>query len=237
MSFFNPFKSKKNNHSKIASELLEYVLSYVEKEGKGVRAEDAIVVLGTIIGERIVDAAGHLSLDEHDYHPGASIFSDRVNEIIYGDTVAKDIKDYPGDSVIGQLRDHLKVSWYGSTDFPSIQEIIESYANDVNVSKLWGTCTWLVPPANFPVVLPIKEGYETREKVKDILNNITDKNLRIEIAILALIELLGMMKNVIDPKTALTLIIQSINVVSKMAPMTDKAMNQYLLTGEYSKKL
>ena len=82
--------------------------------------------------------------------------------------------------------------------------------------------------------LPIKEGYETREKVESILKNIADKKLRVEIAIPALSKLLEMIKDVIDHKIALTLAVQSINAASKIAPMTDKAMERYLLTGEYT---
>ncbi len=90
-----------------------------------------------------------------------------------------------------------------------------------NKSKC-GKCLWTVPDYNTPGILPLVAGFETRKLVDKIFKPVSNRNERLKITVLTLCELLHLSKDSIDPKIALLLSIETINGMSKTAPMTEQ---------------
>ncbi|MBW4463442.1 MAG: hypothetical protein KME47_24855 [Nodosilinea sp. WJT8-NPBG4] len=232
MSFFDFFHK---NSSETAPEavdhtsrqrLVEVVLGILRDESGRIAIEDAISAAATIVGERCIDAAGDYSLRDHDRIPGSGQFSTKVNDLICGD-VLNDINQIPRDSVIGILRDRLDMEVYTNEDFPNLSQVFKNYADRAGNPANWGKVPLSVPEGNLPAILPLRFGFETRPYVDEILYPIREDRSRcLRVATESLAEILMRVASGIDRRLALTLAIETMNGMSKIAPMTVKAMQE-----------
>ena len=73
----------KPSDEKLTKKLVNYVYNSIQTD-KGVRVEDALCVISTIVAERCIEVANEFSINEHEFEPGSAVFSDKINEILVG---------------------------------------------------------------------------------------------------------------------------------------------------------
>jgi hypothetical protein len=208
----------------VAGHLVDLVVTGLEDE-HGVRAEDAICALATIVGERCIDAAGEYDPRAHTFTPGARVFSDRVNQLIAGDVLSDELGALSPASIVGLLRDRLAGRSYERAHFPAMTAVLRSFAARAGKKEDWGTVPLSVPPEHQPRLIPLRVAFETRPAVDKLVAGLgPDKRRALRAAALALAQLLEMVCQAVDPKVALLLALETINGVSKTAPMTVAAM-------------
>ncbi|WP_062061426.1 hypothetical protein [Aquimarina longa] len=214
------FLNSKPSVEKLTKNLVNYVYNSVQSE-KGVRVEDALCVIATIVAERCIKIANEFSIYEHDYEPGSPMFSEKINEILVGPINVEDWNDLPEECVFSRIKRKIN-SHFSKSPFPSLNAIFEVYAANIGKSE-WGNITLSIPDENKPFLLPLRAGYETRKYIDENINLESDeKTLRIVIN--AICRILIETKNILDPSVSLTLIFEVINGMSKTATMTDKRM-------------
>ena len=207
----------------LRSSLVDYILKVLTDKDGRIRAEDAISAAATIVAERCIDAAGNFDLRNHKYHPGSRVFSETANAFFSGDT--DNLDKVPPNSIVGMLRSRLDAAAYTEDTFSSLSSVFKVFASRAGDPKDWGKVPLSVPEENRPFVLPLKVGYETRERVDEILKPIrSNKPLCLQVATEALAAILNMISNVMNPGIALTLAIETINGMMKTAPMTARAL-------------
>lgn len=233
MRFFDRFRQDSREKPQEAvdlalrQKLVELVLGVLRDQNGRIRVEDAISAAATIVGERYIDAAGDYSLRDHELTPGSQAFSTRANELICGDVADGGVNQIPKDSIVGLLRSRLDTQVYTDEDFPPLSEVFKRYAAQVGNSAGWGKVPLSITEDHLPLVPPLRVGYETRARVDDILSPVREDRARcLRIATESLAEILTMAASAIDHKLALTLAIETINGMSKTAPMTLKVMQQ-----------
>jgi len=231
MKFFDRFRKDAGDQSTesvdapMRKALVELVLGGIRDKDGRIRVEDAISAAATIVGERCIDAAGDFPLRDHELPPGGAVFSTKANALICGDVA--DVSQLPKDSIVGILRNRLDPGLYADADFPPLPEVFKQYAARIGNAADWGKVPLSVPRDNLPFIQPLRAGYETRPRVDQILNPIRDDKTRcLRIAVESLAEILKMTASAIDHKLALMLAIETINGMSKTAPMTEKAMQK-----------
>ncbi len=204
--------------------LVAFVVGGLTDSNKRIRSEDALTLISTVVAERCIDLAGQYPLRDHEHVPGSRVFSEEINGILYGESVEGDLDSYPSDSVVGMLRDRLTPGTYQKADFPPIKEVMGNYAAGIGKKEDWGSVPLTVPLENRPTLVPLKFGYETRHQVDEILNPLKVKKEALRVSVLALSEILKMVRGAIDPKVALLLTLEILNGMAKTAPMTERAM-------------
>jgi hypothetical protein len=207
----------------LRSSIVDYILkALTDKDGR-IRAEDAVSAAATIVAERCIDAAGNFDLRNHDYHPGSRVFSETTNALFSGDS--DNLDAVPETSILWILRSRLDPQAYTRETFPSLTDVFKAFASRIGDPKDWGKVPLSVPEDNQPFVLPLKVGYETRAYVDEVFMPIREnKVLCLRVATEALAAILNMISNVMNPRIALTLAIETINGMMKTAPMTAKAL-------------
>lgn len=116
---FNLFKKKKDANS-IRREIVDFTYDAVQNKN-GVRVEDAICLISTIVAEKCIDLAGQYNLYDHDYPPGQRMFSDKINQILSEDISTDNWEELTPESVFGLLYENLKRQ-IPTDKFPSIKE-------------------------------------------------------------------------------------------------------------------
>ena len=178
------------------------------------------------------DAAGDFPLRDHAMAPGSRVFSTTANKLICGDVAEGGVNQIPKDSIVGMLRSRLDPKVYPDADFPALTEIFKRYSASVGKPADWGKAPVSVGDDHLPFLLPLRVGYETRVRVDEILHPIRDDRARcLRIATESLAEILMMVASAIDHSLALTLAMETVNGMSKTAPMTVKAMQQAQQSG------
>ncbi|WP_074405796.1 MULTISPECIES: hypothetical protein [Aquimarina] len=214
------FLNSKPSVEKLTKSLVNYVYNSVQTE-KGVRVEDALCVMATIVAERCIKIGNEFSIDEHDFEPGSVIFSEKINEILVGPTSVENWNDLPEECVFARIKRKID-SHFSKNPFPALSGIFETYAKNVGESE-WGNITISVPDENKPFILPLRAGYETRKYVDENIN-LENEEKTLRIVINAICRVLIETKMALDPSIALTLTFEIINGMSKTATMTDKKM-------------
>jgi len=233
MKFFDRFLKGASDQSTepidapLRKALVDLVLGSLRDKDGRIRVEDAISAAATIIAERCIDATGDYPLRDHDLAPGSRVFSTKANELICGDVSDGGPSQVPRDSIVDILRGRLDPTLYADADFPALSEVFKQYAARIGNAADWGKVPLSVSQGNLPFIMPLRVGYETRRRVDQILDPIRgDKARCLRIAVESLADILKMTASVIDHKLALMLAIETINGMSKTAPMTEKAMRQ-----------
>jgi len=202
-------------------QLYEYLCSAVKKDGR-IRVEDLITAISSVIAETCIEAAGNYNPRKHQFAPGSRVLSDKVNQLFCGDTVEFD--KVPHETVVGMLRDYLAAGGYNKADFPVLGDIFKFYAANVGKADGWGKAPLSIPDDNKPFILPLQVAYEARLNVDRIFQPLTNPQQKLRASVLALIEALIAVRQVINNKTVLTLALETINGMAKTAPMTDEAV-------------
>jgi len=228
MGLLDAFRKKNEEPSAAAEEskrvldsMVQLVWGYLKDE-RGVRVEDAISLAATIVGERVIDAAGNFDMRAHDFPPGHRVFSDIVNTLLIGDVDAsgdKPIVPTP-DSVIGTL--------YGIPEFPAdshppLRQVFESFASRLHEDGGWGKAPLSVPQGHLPFRLPLQVGFETRKPIDGMLPAHYSKKEALFAATSTLVYVLRATRQHLDPKIAMALAVETVHGMSKTAPMTEKA--------------
>lgn len=194
----------------------------VKRDG-GIRVEDLITVLASIVGELCIETAGDFNPRKHSFTPGSRAFSDRANCLFCGDVATDDLDQIPSASVVGMLRERLLPAGYSKADFPSLRTVFEHFAANIGKPSDWGKVPLAVPEANHPFVLPLRVAYESRAMVDRNLQSLSPDE-RLQAGVFALSEALIAVQKAIDRKTVMLLALQMVNGMAKTAPMTDEAM-------------
>ncbi len=204
-----------------AHELYEYLCRAIGKDNR-IRVEDLITTAASIVAERCIETAGDFNPRQHQFVPGARVFSTKVNELFSGDT--SDLNEVPSESIVGILRDQLLAAGYNRDDFPSLEAVFEYYAAHVGNKSDWGKAPLSIPNDNKPFVLPLRVSYESRPIVDRLFQTLDTPEQRLRAAVLTLVEALVAVRQVADNRMVLTLALETINGMAKTAPMTDEAM-------------
>jgi len=234
VSLFDLFRRKATANEVIAAvdgvvqaRLLSYTMAMVKEDDGRTRVEDAVSLAAITVAERCLDAAGDFDLRDHSLTPGARVFSDRVNVLLCGDIVSANLDDFPAESIVGVLRDRLDWQKYQRTEFPALVDVFKYYAAHIGEPRDWGTVPLSIPAEHWPRALPLRDGYETRPSVDEILKHLQGDKLRgLRVATEVLAEVLNMVADAIDHRIVLTLALEMINGMAKTAPMTAKALAQ-----------
>jgi hypothetical protein len=219
MGFFDFLKTKPSDE-KLTEKLVNFVYDSLQNN-QGIRVEDALCVIATIVAERCIEVAGEFSIHKHEFDPGSIVFSEKINEILAGPTAVEDWNELPETSVFGRIRRRIKAHFKESA-YPSLPGIFENFARTVGTQE-WGNLVLSVPEGNKPFVLPLQAGYETRKFVDKYIHLETNEKT-LQIATNATARILVQTKNAIEKETALLLVFEIINGMSKTATMTDEKM-------------
>jgi hypothetical protein len=210
------------NEESCSDDLFRFLADQLKKNGR-IRAEDMITAAASITGEICIEAAGNFNPRKHEFPPGRRIFSDKVNELFFGDSSSNEISSLPADSIVGTLRDAVLKSGYELSDFPDLKQIFQHFAANVGKSE-WGKVPLSVPDDNKPSILPIAVTYESRSAVDKFFQTLNGPRARLRASVLTLAKVLIAVQQVMDRKLALLLALESVNGMAKTAPMTDEAM-------------
>lgn len=202
--------------------LAEKILDLVRDQDGRVQTEDFISALAAIVAERCIEAAGDYEINSHDFAPGTRVFSDQVNERLNGNEPDSGWADIPPDSVFGLIWVVATSNGYLSEEFPPMKEIFERFVSGVPEASEWGRAPLSIPQEHLPRMLPIRVAYESRTAVDAVLAKEAERRLRA--STFALIAGLLWVKDSIDHGIVLSLALETINAMSKTAPMTDVAL-------------
>ena len=203
-----------------AQKLFEILCSVLSRDGR-IRAEDLIVAAASVTAELCISGAGEFDPRRHDFVPGSRVFSDKVNELISGNST--EIETAPSHSVVGILRNELLSSGYASSDFGSLREIYSSFAANPLKPDEWVKIHWSVPEGNRPYILPLRVAYEARPTVDSVFRGLNPSQ-RLRSSVMTLVKVLVAVRDVIDKRIALLLALETINGMAKTAPMPDNAI-------------
>jgi hypothetical protein len=187
-----------------------------------VQVEDLISAAAAIVGEAAIAAAGEFDPRRHSYTPGTRIFSTNINGLICGD---RSYEDAPANSIIGILRDKLSGSGFTAADFPALRNVFEYFATHSGRREDWGKVPLSVPPQHYPSMMPLRIAYETRAKVDKCMAPIgNDQQQRLLAVTLALARVLYETRDALGHEIATTIALETVNGMSKTAPITDAAV-------------
>jgi hypothetical protein len=185
-----------------------------------VRVEDYLTALGAVTGEAAIVAAG-VDIEALDIPPGAALFGDQINQILTGDTA--DLGAVPADTIVGVLVAELVPRVYAPTDFGSLEELYRSVAASVGQAE-WGQVHVSVGADHSPTLPPIRLAFELRPAVEAACSAGAVPAARRHVpCALALASGLEQVRGAIDPTVGLTLALEVVFGMAKMAPMSRRA--------------
>jgi len=217
---FLDFLNTKPSDEKLTKKLVEFVYNSIQTE-KGVRVEDAICLISTIVAERCIEVTNEFSIHKHEFEPGSAIFSEKINNLLVGQIAVEKWNELPKECVFAKIKSKID-SHFDESSFPSLTGIFKNYAENVGKTE-WGNLNLSIPQDNKPFFLPLQVGYETRKFVDKNIN-LENNEKTLQIAISAIGIILTETKLALDSSIALTLTFEMINGMSKTATMTDKKM-------------
>ncbi len=192
-----------------------------------IRVEDLLSAAAAVCGEAILAAAGEVNPVEHDLTPGSAVLSHRVNQILVRDAPSW---EEAGRSVFGIIRAEALASGYAAGEFPPISEPIERYVAGLaqaDSKAEWGRVSLSVADDHRPRFEPLRSAYELRRPVRRLLEDrhvptgdwptVCAEAIGIE---------LGRVAGAIDHGVAVRLVLETVNGMAKMAPMTERHMRE-----------
>ena len=217
------WNKKDKDFAKECSEILYQWLSKALTKNGRIHAEDLISAAAAIVGEISIEAAGDFNPRQHDYPPGQRVLSAKVNELFSGD---KDLIDAPADSIVGIFRERLLACGFNQGDFPpSLKEIFTYFVANIGKAEDWGKVPLSVPKDNYPFMMPLQAAYESRAAVDKFFASLAGNNKeRLRAATLTLARTVCETRDVLPRRVAITLALETVNGMSKTAPMTDAVM-------------
>lgn len=207
-----------------ARQLTAFLIEQLKDRDGRVHAEDMISGAAAIVGERCIDAAGEFSSRSHTFTPGSRVFSDKINDLLCGESLA--LETLSPSSVFGVLRDRLLGSGYDAEDFPSVEDVFRNFAARIGDPSDWGRVPLTVPAANYPFMMPLRVAHETRAAVDAMFAAFHDDRERcLRVSTIALAQALIAVREAIERRVALLLAFETVNGMAKTAPMTDDALH------------
>jgi hypothetical protein len=214
----------------VSASLVKLLLDRLAAADGRIHAEDAISAAACVVAERCIAAAGEFDPSNHQFPPGSRVFSERINELVSGNQ--RTVDSASSASVVGVLRDRLVGVGYSRDEFPDLKRVFEEFAARIGNADEWGSVPLSVPTDNRPHLIPLMVAFETRANVDRRLRELRgDKARSLAAATLALADVLGKVKDVIDHRVALLLAIETVNGMAKTAPMTDEAYRRVARPG------
>jgi hypothetical protein len=191
-----------------------------------IRVEDLLSAAAAACGEACITAAGEFDPEDHAFTPGAAVLSDKINGILTGE--ARDWRA-AGDSVFGIIHAGALENGYRTEDFPDIGDPIARYVESLGDRDPadWGRVKLSVPDDNLPSVQPLRRAYELRPHVRQVLGsgNVARADWP-RVCAAALVVELGRARAAIEPGLAVRIVLETVNGMAKMAPMTDRHTEQ-----------
>jgi hypothetical protein len=179
-----------------------------------------------IVGEAAIAKAGDIDPRRHDHPPGTRVFSTQINQLICNDT---SFDEAPTDSIVGDLRERLIACEFSQSDFPKLEDVFKHFAANIGKKEDWGKVPLSIAQQHHPFAQPLRVAYETRPMVDSSLSPLGDNagtRLRATTAVLA--RALCETRDALTRIVATTLAIETVNGMSKTAPMTAVAMAKML---------
>jgi hypothetical protein len=199
----------------------------VHDAGGRIRVEDLLSAAAAACGEACIAAAGDFDLEHHAFTPGAPVLSDRVNAILCGDA-----RDWvaAATSVFGIIRGGALAQGYVEDDFPPIDEPIRTFVDGIGgdaVPTAWGFVPLTVPEDHRPFVQPLRQAFELRAPVRAIFaaHQILSGEWPPTCAFALVVEL-ARVREAIDHRVAVRIVLETVNGMAKTAPMTDRHMRE-----------
>jgi hypothetical protein len=197
-------------------------ISKAVTRGGRIRVEELLSATAAVVGEAMIAAAGNYDPRQHDHIPGSRVLSGDVNRLFCDD---KSLEDAPADSVVGVLRETVAACGFTHQDFPPLQDVVRHFVANIGKEEEWGRVPLSVPEDHRPYIMPLQIAYETRDAVDRALAALGgDVSQRLRATALALAKALCKTKDALDRRVATTLALETVNGMSKTAPMTRTAM-------------
>jgi hypothetical protein len=205
-----------------ASALYEALAKVLTQKGR-IRAEDLISAAAAIVGEMSIEAAGDMNPRDHTFSPGQRVLSTKANILFSGD---KDLNEAPADSIVGIFQSKLLSCGFVREDFPpSLKEIFTYFTANVGKAEDWGKVPLSVPAENHPFIMPLRVAYESRGMIDKLFAPLGNNHQqRLRAATLTLAKTVCETCDVLNRRIAITLALETVNGMSKTAPMTDAAL-------------
>lgn len=219
MGFFD-FLNGKPSDERLTRKLVNYVYDSIQTK-KGVRVEDALCVMATIVAERCIEVANEFSINEHQFEPGSAVFSEKINKILVGPIATDNWDKLPIECVFARIKSKID-PYFDDSSYPSLIKVFENHAKSAGETE-WGNLSLNIPEDNKPFFLPLRAGYETRKFIDQNIN-IENSEKTLQIAINSISRVLIETKKALDSSIALTMIFEIINGMSKTATMTEQKM-------------
>lgn len=200
----------------IPDELFELYCAQVRSPDNRIRVEDLLTLAAAVAAEACLGALGEVDVEAHTLNPGQAVFSDRMNGLLSGDVGTW--PEVTPDSVFGIIRQGALAAGYAPAEFPELSDVFRLLAGRIGQVP-WGFVPLSVPEANGPHVMPLRLAFEAREAVKAVWRKhgtvLADRPF---FCALALVRTLGPVREAIDHHVALTLVLETLNGMSKTAP-------------------
>jgi len=189
---------------------------------KRVRVEDYLTALGAITGESAIVGAG-IDIESLDIPPGSALFGDQINHVLTGDTA--DLAKVATDSIVGILVAELVPTVVALADFGSLADLYRSVAANVGQPES-GAVHLTVGEDHLPTIPPLRLAFELRPAVEEACSAAgVALTLRHQACALALASGLEQVREAIDIKVGLTLSLEVVFGMAKMAPMSRSAFD------------
>jgi hypothetical protein len=216
------WKRKQRDPVEACSDTLYTAMKSAVTQGGRIRVEDLISASASVVGEAAIAAAGDLDPRQHAHVPGTRVFSTNVNRLICDD---RNFDGAPPESIVGTLREKLRGCGFTDADFPALNDVFKYFAANIGRKEDWGKVPLSVPQQHHPFLLPIRVVYETRAAVEQSLAPLCgNQSQRLRATTLALAKALCETRDVLSRIIATTLAMETVNGMSKTAPMTDAAI-------------
>ena len=201
--------------------LAEKALRYAQTDG-GVRVEDYLAVLASMVGEAALAASGVIDINAHEFPPGAGLYADPINVVLSGD--ATELDDVPADSVLGIFAEELLPNLVDPEAIGTIASLYEHVAAHQG-SVPWGHAAIRVTEEHAPFVMPIQAAFEMREAVDEVCRThgvpLAKRHVPCTLALCMGIHQVGAS---FDLDVAAVLSLDIVFTMAKMAPMTAQAL-------------
>jgi hypothetical protein len=202
-----------------------YEAKVTDEQGR-IRVEDLLSAGAAVCGEACLAAAGEVDPTEHDLTPGSPVLSSKVNEILCSDVTDWDEVE---ESVFGVVRSGALAHGYLADDFPPIEDMMLGFVKGVagGMPVEWGFVPLSVADGHRPFVQPLRQAFELREPVRRaLIAESLSPGAWPAACALALVVELTRVREAIDRRVAITLVLETVTGMAKTAPMTDRHMRQ-----------
>lgn len=197
-----------------------------------IRVEDLLSAVAAVCGEACIAAAGEFDPERHDFVPGSAVLSDRINEILCANATEWSAA---GESVFGLIFTGAIRSGYVIEHFPVLADVFRAYVGGLGAGTAdrWGYVALGVPADNWPRVPPLRAAYEQRAQARSILreHGLAMTAWPSACAHAVGVEL-GRVRSAIDPSVAIRIVVETVNGMAKMAPMTDRHLRDAVEAAE-----